>query len=96
MLETIGESAVRMTTRTDNNLAVEHKDVALEKVEKAVEERPIESSQESARPEPENDEAEKNDGYNMENDAIFFEKYDKNGNVIYRLPPEQKPIDELA
>ncbi|BBO67553.1 hypothetical protein DSCA_14830 [Desulfosarcina alkanivorans] len=94
MLETIGESAVRMTTRTDSNLAVEHKDLALEKVEKAVKERPVESSQESSKPEA--DEREKTDGYNMEDGNIFFEKYDKNGNVIVRLPPEKKPIDELA
>jgi hypothetical protein len=53
MLNTIGESAVRTTTREDNNLAIENKDVALKKVEKAVEERPIESSQESAKPESE-------------------------------------------
>jgi hypothetical protein len=51
MLDTIGESAVRMTTRTETNLAVDNKDVALQKVEKAVEERPIESSQETAKPE---------------------------------------------
>ena len=51
MLETIGESVVRTTTRADNNLAVENKDIDLKKVEKAVEERPIESSQESAHAE---------------------------------------------
>ncbi|MBC2711050.1 MAG: hypothetical protein HGJ94_08670 [Desulfosarcina sp.] len=94
MLDTIGESAVRMTTRTESNIAVDNKDVALKKVEKAVEERPIESSQESAK--PESDAGEKTGGYNVDNGDIFFEKYDKNGNVVYRLPPEQKPIDEHA
>ncbi len=94
MLNTIGESAVRMTTRTDNNLAVENKDIALEKVEKTVEERPIESSQESTK--PESDTEEKSGGYNMEDGSVFFEKYDKRGNVIFRTPPEQKPIDEHA
>lgn len=92
MLDTIGESTVRMTMRADNNLAVENKDVTLEKVEKAVEERPIESSQESAK--PESDAKENTGGYDMENGSVFFEKYDKNGNVIFRTPPEQKPIDE--
>ncbi len=92
MLETIGESAVRMTTRTDNNLAVENREVALQKVEKAVEERPIESPQESAKPESDTDK--KTGGYKADNEGIFFEKYDEKGNVIYRTPPEQKPIDE--
>jgi hypothetical protein len=94
MLDTIGESAVRMTTRTDNNLAVENKDLALKQVEKAVEERPVEQPQESAQPEAET--KNKTGGYDVDDRGIYFEKYDKNGKVIFRVPPEQKPIDELA
>ena len=94
MLNTIGESAVRTTTLTDNNLAVENKEVALKKIQKAVEERPIESSQQSAK--PESDLEEKTGGYNADDGGIYFEKYDKNGNVVFRTPPEQKPIDEHA
>ena len=94
MLNTIGESAVRTTTRSDNNLAVENKDVALKKVEKAVEERPIESSQESTK--PESDAQQKPAGYKVDDKGVFFEKYDQHGNVVYRSPPEQKPIDERA
>lgn len=97
MLEPIGESAVRMTTRTDSNLAVDNKDIALEKVEKILEERSIESLQESTKPESEeNAEEEKSSGYDSDDNGIFFEKYDKDGNVIFRAPPEQKPIDEHA
>lgn len=94
MLEPIGEPAVRTTTRTDSNLAVENRDITLKKVEKAVEERPVESSQESAK--PESDAGEKTGGYNVDDGGVFFEKYDKDGNVLYRVPPEQKPIDEHA
>ena len=92
MLNTIGESAVRTTTRVDNNLAVENKDVALKKVEKTIQERPIESAQEGAKPESEAEK--KTGGYKADDRGIFFEKYDKNGNVIFRTPPEQKPIDQ--
>ena len=94
MINTIGESAVRTTMLTDNNLAVGNKDVAFKKIQKAVEERPIENPQESAK--PESDTKKKTGGYNADDDGIFFEKYDKNGNVIFRTPPEQKPIDEHA
>ena len=94
MLDTIGESAVRTTTRADNNLAVETKDVDLKKVEKAVEERPIESAQESAK--PESDTGKKTGRYDVDDGGVYYEKYDKKGNVVLRLPPEQKPIDELA
>ncbi len=92
MLNTIGESAVRTTTRVDNNLAVENKDVAFKKVEKAIEERPVEGAQESAASESEA--GKKSGGYKADDGGVFFEKYDKNGNVIFRTPPEQKPIDE--
>ena len=94
MLDTIGESAVRMTTRTDNHLAAEQRDLALEKVQKAVEERPVESPQESAK--AQSDAEKKTGGYNADDGGIFFEKYDAQGNVIYRTPPEKKPIDERA
>ena len=94
MLNTIGESAVRTTTRIDNNLAIDNKDVDLKRVEKNLEERPIESAQESAT--PESDVQKKTGGYNVDDEGVFFEKYDKNGNVVFRTPPEQTPIDEHA
>ena len=94
MLDSIGESAVRTTTRADNNLAVETKDVDLKKTEKIVEERPIQSAQENEA--PSKDAEKRTGGYDVDDSGVFFEKYDEKGNVIYRLPPEQKPIDELA
>ncbi|VTR65377.1 hypothetical protein DESC_310084 [Desulfosarcina cetonica] len=94
MIEPIGEPAVRMTTRVENPVSLENKDVALQKIEKAVEERPIESTQESEQMQSESDP--ENGAYQMDEEGIYFEKYDKNGNVVYRVPPEQKPIDERA
>ena len=92
MLETIGESVVRTTTRADNNLAVENKDIDLKKVEKAVAERPVERLQESARSESEK--SKKTGSYKSDDGGIFYEKYDNKGNVVYRLPPEKNPVDE--
>lgn len=94
MLESIGESTVRMTARVDNSYAAEDKDIAIQKAEKAIEERPIENTEESTK--PESDTEQKTSGYNRDENGVFFEKYDKKGNVIFRVPPEQKPIDEHA
>ena len=94
MLESIGESTVRMTARVDHSYAAEDKDVALQKTEKAIEERPIENTEESTK--SESDTEQKTSGYNSDENGVFFEKYDKKGNVIFRVPPEQKPIDEHA
>ena len=93
MLETIGESAVRTTTRLDSNHALENRDAALQKAEKVVKERPIENAEESTK--PESDTEKKTSGYNSDENGTYFEKYDKQGNVILRVPPE-KPIDERA
>lgn len=94
MLNTVGESVVRTTTRADNNLALGNRDVTLEKTEKTVEERPVENSEKSAKSETEGNT--NSSGYDVDDKGVYFEKYDKKGNVVYRLPPEQKPIDELA
>ncbi len=96
MLDAIGESVVRTTARTDNNLAVENKETVLEKIEKVVEERPVESSKEGAKPDSENknDTGKKRGSYEVDEDGVFLEKYDKKGNVVYRTPPEEKPIDK--
>ena len=74
MLETIGESNVRMTNRTDNNLAVENRDTALKQVERQVEERPIESSQESAQTQLTNEEKDAKSGsYNVDDEIFGFQ-----------------------
>lgn len=94
MLESIGESTVRMTTRVDHSQAVEDRDVALQKTEKVVEERPIENTEKSTK--PESDTEQRTSGYDSDENGVYFEKYDKQGNIIFRVPPEQKPIDEHA
>ncbi len=96
MLETIGDSTVRFTTRSDNNMAVEDKDVNNQRVEKIREERPVEKSDEGARADLEENKNEKTSKYQLEKNKIVFEKYNKNGEVILRIPPAQKPVDEIA
>jgi len=94
MLEPLGELAVRMTKRTESYQATENRHIALQKAIKVVEERPIENAKESAT--AESSDEQDTDGYKLDDDAIFYEKYDKNGNVIIRVPQEKKPIDELV
>jgi hypothetical protein len=92
MLDIIGESAVRTTARPDTNHIVGNGDITLNKARQRIQERPVENTHESNRPESE---AESEKGrFNVDEGGLFFEKYDKKGNLIFRLPPEQKPIDE--
>ena len=94
MLESISESAVRMTELTNNHLAVKNRDVAFQKTVKVGEERPVVRSYEAS--ETESDIEQKTGGYNSDDDGIFFEKYDEHGNVIFRVPQEHKPVDEFV
>lgn len=95
MLDIIGESAVRMKMRPHSHLVVAgNETVELKRAHKSVNERPVEKSQKSADSESG---AEKERGrFDIDEEGLFFAKYDKNGNVVLRLPPEQKPIDEHA
>lgn len=94
MLNPISESVVRTTTRADNHFVQENKDAALEKTAKVTEERAIEDSEESKKSNLANERD--LSGYDVDDEGLYFEKYDKKGNVVYRLPPEKKPIDEIV
>lgn len=96
MLDTIGDSSIRFTTKSDNNLAVEDKDVTNQRIDKIREERPVEKSDEGTKTDLEQDKNNKNSKYQLEENKIVFEKYNKNGEVILRIPPAQKPVDEIA
>ena len=94
MLDPLGEVDARMTIRTDGYQTTGNRDLAIHKAEKVVEERPLENAKESAT--TESSAGQKTDGYNLDDGGIFYEKYDKNGNVIIRVPQEKKPIDEMV
>ena len=94
MLEPVREVAVRMTTRIEAYQTLGNRELALQKTEKVAEERPIENTQKSATAELETEQ--ETGGYNLDGGDIFYEKYDKNGNVIIRVPQEKKPIVDLA
>ena len=81
MLEPLGEVAVRMTTRIEAHQTAGNKELALQKNERVAEERPVENTKKSAAGEL--DTEQETDGYNLDDGGIFYEKYDKNGNVIH-------------
>jgi hypothetical protein len=94
MLDPLGKVDVRMTTHTDGYQTTGSRDLAIHKAEKIVEKRPLDNVKESAT--IESSAVQKTDGYNLDGGGIFYEKYDKNGNVIIRVPREKKPIDDIA
>lgn len=94
MIESIGEPAVRITTRISNHQILDHRDTVIEKIDKSVEERPVESAQKT---DPDKSDFEqKAGGFNSDEDGFYFEKYDEHGNVILRIPNEHRHIEELG
>ena len=96
MLDTIGDSAIRMSTKIDANTANADKDVAIQQTDKIAEERPIEQSGKGTKSDLEQSGKGGTSKYNLSEGQIVFEKYDKNGNIILRIPPNEKPVDEIA
>ena len=70
----------------------EAKKKAAAEEEKVREERPIKPPQEKA--EVEKKDEENTSGYTFEENRVIYEKYNNSGDVILRLPPAKKPVDE--
>jgi hypothetical protein len=94
MLDAIGESTARMMVRTESNLAMGSSETSIHKIEKKAQERPVESPKESAGSDAETDFDKRKGNYKMDEEGVYFEKYDEKGHVIFRAPPEKRPIDE--
>lgn len=96
MIENIGESMLRSTTRVDPSNVVHDKEMNQQKAEQAREARPIEDSNAGAKTEDRKAEEEKSAKFTQVEKTLVFEKYDRNGEVILRIPPMTKPVDQLA
>jgi hypothetical protein len=96
MFDTIGESTVRTVLRPESVSATTDKQVQVQRAEKLREARPVERGEDSAELKKEAGKKDSSIRYDLDEEAIVFEKYNKNGEVIFRLPPKQNPVDELA
>ena len=96
MFDSIGESTVRTVLRPESVSAVTDKEVQAQRAERLREARPVEKGHDSAELKKDTEKKESKTKYDLEEHIIVFEKYNKNGEVIFRIPPKQNPVDELA
>ena len=75
---------------------VHEKEVSPQKAEEIRQVRPVEKSESGDRTEKKKAKKENSSKYVVDNNKVFFEKYDKNGDLILRIPPSDKPVDEKA
>lgn len=96
MLGAIGESAVRTTIRAESDVAAVNKEIALLAMNQKVAQRSVEGALKStgSGADTQADSKEEGGNYKIDSEGVYFEKYDKEGNVIFRTPPEKRPVDQ--
>ena len=97
MINNISEGALRVASKIDPSVAVHDKEIHQEKDRQVREARPVEHSENGAQTRKEDAQADKGSGKFLFADKhIVFEKYDRNGELVLRIPPSTKPVDEVA
>jgi hypothetical protein len=97
MINNISEGALRVASKIDPSSAIHEKEVSQQKAKAVREARPVEKSEQSNTAEAHNAKKDEATGKFLINDRhVVFEKYDKNGDLVLRIPPSQTPVDEVA
>ena len=78
MISNINEGTLRTVSKIDTAGAVQERGLSQQKAEEVRQVRPVEDSSK----------------YVVDDNQVFFEKYDSKGELILRIPPSQKPVDE--
>lgn len=95
MINNISETTLRIASKIDPSGAIHDKEVMAQKAKELRKERPVERAESGNQTQAENrSKKEDSSRYMMDNDRIVFEKYNKNGDLIFRLPPSEKPVDK--
>ncbi len=97
MINNISEGALRVASKIDPSGAIHEKEVNRQKANEAREARAVEKSDQGNKAEAQNAKEDETTGkYLLNEKRVVFEKYDKNGDLILRIPPSQTPVDEVA
>ena len=100
MFDPIGEPNVRTIIRTEPNIQLNERELQIQNDQKVRETRSIERSEDGSEIKNEDKKKEKEKEqsakYTMEEDRVIYEKYNRSGELIFRIPPKQNPLDALA
>ena len=97
MINNISEGALRVASKIDPSGAIHEKEVNQRRADEIREARPVEKSDQANGAEARKAKKdETTDKFVLDERHMVFEKYNKNGDLILRIPPSQTPVDELA
>lgn len=95
MINNISEGALRIVSKIETVGAAQERELSQQKAQEIRQVRPVEKSEagnpgDKQKPEKEEDSSK----YVVEDHRLVFEKYDSKGELIFRIPPPQKPVDQ--
>lgn len=94
MINNISEGPLRAAIKVDPSAAIHDKQAVQDKTEQLRQARPVEDSESSNKAKQQNNTDKDTSKYLLEDKTIVFEKYNKDGDLVYRIPPSYKPVDE--
>ena len=95
MINNISEGLVRAATKVDPSGMIHDKEMNQQRADKVREARPGENAGSGNKTETKSS-GKKDSKYIMEQQKLVFEKYNKDGDVVFRLPQSSRPVDERA
>lgn len=97
MINNISEATLRAASKIEPSGAIRDKEVAAQKAKELRKARPVEKGEAENQTETENQPKGKDSSrYLIDDNQIVFEKYNENGDLIFRLPPSDTPVDKMA
>jgi hypothetical protein len=93
MINSIGDNTFRTAAKADPLLAVHDRQAVRQKTQAARQDRPIENADASGKARSQDAQGDETK-YLLEDKTLVFEKYNKDGDLIMRVPPSHKPVDE--
>lgn len=94
MINNISEGPLRAAIKVDPSAAIHDKQAVQDKTEQLRQARPVEDSESSNKAKQQKNTDKDTSKYLLEDKTIVFEKYNKDGDLVYRIPPSYKPVDE--
>jgi hypothetical protein len=97
MINNISEGTLRVASKIDPSVAVHDREITRQKDKQIRDARPVEQSESGAQTRKENTQADRgSEKFLFADKHMVFEKYDRNGEVILRIPPSSNPVDQVV
>lgn len=97
MINNISEGALRVASKIDPSTAIHEREVNQHKADEMRVARPVETSEAGNEAQTKDTRKDQSSSqFLLDDKKVVFEKYDKNGDLVLRIPPSEKPVDQVV